>query len=312
MNYWTKRKVLVTGASGFLGKHLTEELQSRGASFKALEGKADCDLRDHWDTGKLFDAYKPDVVFHLAALVGGIGANRARPADFFIDNTMMGGSILNACRDARVEKLVMVGTTCSYPKLSPIPFDESDLWGGYPEGTNAPYGAAKRALIVGSLALEAQYGVEVVNVIPTNLYGPGDNFNPDSSHVIAALMRKMHEAKDKESVELWGTGDATRDFLYVKDAAKGVVDALQYRVTGEPINLGSGQEISIRNLAYMIADAVGFKGVFVWDKSKPDGQPRRCLNTDRAKNLFGWQAKTKLADGLRETYQAFLASQVEA
>lgn len=310
MSFWTNRKVLVTGAGGFLGQHVVTALQDRGASMKALQGKEDADLRDYWDTAEVFRSYKPDVVVHLAAVVGGIGANRLRPADFFIENAMMGCSILTACRDFRVEKLVLVGTTCSYPKFCPAPFDERSIWDGYPEETNAPYGIAKRALVVGAAALRAQYGTKVASVIPTNLYGPGDNFDPKSSHVIPALIRKMHEAKDE--VTLWGSGKATRDFLYVKDAAAAIALAAEKYDSELPLNLGSGEEISIKKTSELVAKVVGFKGRIIWDRSKPDGQPRRLLDTSRARKYLGWHATTPFQKGLEEAYETFLLSQVPA
>jgi GDP-L-fucose synthase len=239
-------------------------------------------------------------------VVGGIGANRARPADFFIDNALMGASILNACRNYRVEKLVMIGTTCGYPKFAEVPFVETAIWDGYPEETNAPYGVIKRALMVGAEALISQYGVKVANLIPTNMYGPGDNFDLDSSHVIPAIMRKMIDANG--DVELWGTGSPTRDFLYVKDAAKAIVNAGELAENGKPINLGSGVEVSIKEIAAAIASVVGFKGKIKWNTSQPDGQPRRALCTFRADQYLNWEASTPLTAGLQETYQDFIAS----
>lgn len=308
MNYWKRRKVLVTGAGGFLGRHVVAELQTRGATFRALEGKVDCDLRDTGDTEVEFRTYKPDVVIHLAAVVGGIGANRERPADFFIDNALMGASILSACRNHRVEKLVLLGTTCSYPKYPAVPFHERELWNGYPEETNAPYGVAKRALMVGAEALSKQYGIKVANLIPTNMYGPGDHYDLETSHVIPAMIRKMHEAKASQVVELWGTGQPTRDFLYVKDAAQAIVTACEVVEDGKPINLGSGQEVSMRALSEAVASAVGFGGLVVWNSDKPDGQPRRALDSSRAAEVLNWKATTSLKAGLEATYEDYVQS----
>jgi len=303
MSYLNNKKVLVTGASGFLGKHLMGELHSRGIEARALSGKHVCDLRNSADTERYFQSFRPDVVFHLAAVVGGIGANQLRPADFFIDNALMGASVLSACRNSSVQKLVIIGTTCSYPKFCEIPFTEESLWSGYPEETNAPYGIAKRALMIGAEALLAQYGVKVANLIPTNLYGPGDNFNVKSSHVIPALIRKMHGAKDW--VELWGSGEPTRDFLYVKDAAKWIVDAAEVIENGKPINFGSGVEISIKELAILIAQVTGFQGQITWNTSKPDGQPRRALDTSKAEKDLGSHSRTPFIVGLAETYEYY-------
>jgi GDP-L-fucose synthase len=301
-------KILLTGAGGFLGQHVQTLLGKVDCTYHAISHRSDLDLRDPWETERFFDHWRPDVVIHLAAVVGGIGANQATPADFFIDNALMGASILSACRKTTPKRLVMVGTTCSYPKVPPrIPFREEDLFQGYPEETNAPYGVAKRSLMVGGAALQRQYGIRVVNLIPTNLYGPGDHFDPAKSHVIPALIRRFLEAQGGP-VTLWGTGNASRDFLYVADAADAIVRSLDADVGPEPINLGGGREISIRELAYIVADVCGYEGEIHWDAGKPDGQPRRSLATDAAERLLGWKAATGLREGLERTVEAYQAS----
>ena len=303
------RKILLTGAGGFLGLHVEALLGKLDCTYKAIGGRREIDLRDKWETEDLFDHWRPDVVIHLAAVVGGIGANRERPADFFIDNALMGASILSACRATLPKRLIMVGTTCSYPK-SParIPFEEGQLFDGYPEETNAPYGLAKRALMAGAVALQQQYGVRVVNLIPTNLYGPGDHYDHKKSHVIPALIRRFLEAGDGP-VALWGSGKPTRDFLFVEDAAQAIVRAIDADVDPQPINLGSGQEVQIFNLAHLVADVCGYEGEIHWDHSNPDGQPRRWLSTARAQRLLGWKASTPLRTGLERTVEAYRASQ---
>lgn len=308
-SFWASRKVLLTGAGGFLGQHLLSELLELPCTVKTISGKEDLDLRDPFETAAVFKQYKPDVVFHLAALVGGIGANRSRPADFFIDNALMGASILNACRENRPERLVMVGTTCSYPKHCPTPFRENDLWAGFPEETNAPYGVAKRALMVGADALSRQYGVSVRNIIPANMYGPGDNFDPQKSHVIPALIRKFSEARGV--VKLWGNGTATRDFLYVKDCARALVRAAEVNNIPKPINLGTGVEVSIKLLAKIISTITDFRGKIVWETAKPGGQPRRVLDIRSAAKWLGWRASMSLPEGLRETIEWYQANVAE-
>lgn len=303
------RKILLTGAGGFLGQHVQALLGKGNFIVRAIRGQADVDLRDPVVTRELFQRWRPDVVIHLAAVVGGIGANQATPADFFVDNALMGASVLAACRAARPGRLIMVGTTCSYPKVPPrIPFQEEDLFVGYPEATNAPYGIAKRALMVGAVALQHQYGVQVVNLIPTNLYGPGDHYDPEKSHVIPALIRRFLGA-EAGPVTLWGTGAASRDFLYVEDAAQAIVRSIEADVDAQPINLGSGQEVRIFDLALLVAELCGYKGEIHWDCTRPDGQPRRSLATGRAERVLGWKASTPLRRGLERTIEAYRVAQ---
>ncbi|HMB68454.1 MAG TPA: GDP-L-fucose synthase [bacterium] len=304
---WAGKRVVVTGGTGFLGRHLVERLRADGAEVKA-PSSSECDLLVPGEALKLLTP-SPDAVFHLAARVGGIGANRRHPATFFRDTLQMGLNILEACRERRVRKLLQVGTVCSYPKHTPVPFREEDLWSGFPEETNAPYGIAKRALLVGSMAYGEEFGLDCVNVLLLNLYGEGDNFDPGSSHVIPALIRKCLEAKESgvEAVDVWGDGTPTRGFLYVKDAARGLSEAA-LRVPGpEPINLGSPGEVSIRYLAGLIADVTGFSGTFRFDASKPGGQPRRSVDCTRAEALFGFEAETGLEEGLRKTVEWYRA-----
>lgn len=306
-------KILVTGGRGFLGKHLCSVLKDYGPldgsgrlTYTVVPvGRAEANLDSYSMALRLFQQQKPDVVYHLAASVGGIGANQRNPAVFWRDNLLMGVHVLDAALATNVKKLIMVGTTCSYPK-SPktIPFVEEELFQGYPEPTNAPYGIAKLALLTGAQAYKKQFGLDVVTAIPTNLYGPGDNLDPEASHVIPALMRKfMHAAAHKaKTVELWGTGKATRDFLFVRDAAKGLARMINYD-RAEPVNLGSGIEVSIKQLATKIAAITHFNGTIIYDHSKPDGQPRRCLDTTYALSRLDWRASTSLDDGLDQTYE---------
>jgi GDP-L-fucose synthase len=294
--------VLVTGGSGFLGSHLVERLQADGSEpFVARHD--DYDLTVPGDAERLFADAKPDLVFHLAAEVGGIGANMASPGRYWYANLMMGTHVLEASRRAGVSKLVLVGTICSYPKFAPVPFREEDLWNGFPEETNAPYGVAKKALLVGAQAYREQYGLNTVFLLPVNLYGPRDNFDLENSHVIPALIRKMLEAEagGQDEVVLWGDGSPTREFLYVEDCASALQLAAERYDGPEPANLGTGEEISIRELATLIADETGFDGEIVWDTSKPNGQPRRKLDTSRAKRLFGFQAETPFSQGIKKT-----------
>jgi GDP-L-fucose synthase len=294
--------VLVTGGGGFLGSHLVERLQSEGVD-PFVARRSDYDLTAPEDAERLFADSRPQLVFHLAAEVGGIGANMANPGRYWYANLMMGTHVLEQSRSAGVEKLVFVGTICSYPKFAPIPFREADLWDGYPEETNAPYGVAKKALLVGAQSYRVQYGLNTVFLLPVNLYGPRDNFDLETSHVIPALIRKMLEAEDRgeSEVVLWGDGSPTREFLYVEDAAEALFLASQRYEGAEPVNLGTGQEISIRELAEVIAGATGFRGEIVWDTSKPNGQPRRLLDVSRAEHSFGFRARMPFAEGIERT-----------
>jgi GDP-L-fucose synthase len=294
--------VLVTGGGGFLGKRLVDRLRSEGED-PFVARRRDYDLTVAGDAERLFAEAKPERVFHLAAEVGGIGANRANPGRYWYANTAMGTNVLEQSRLTGVDKLVLLGTICSYPKFAPTPFKEADLWEGYPEETNAPYGVAKKALLVGAQAYREQYGLNSVYLLPVNLYGPGDNFDLESSHVIPALVRKMIEAQERGDAEvvLWGDGSPTREFLYVEDCAEGIVLASQRYDGGEPVNLGTGEEISIRELAELVAELTGFEGGLVWDTSRPNGQPRRQLDVTRAKKLFGFEARTPLRTGIERT-----------
>ncbi len=303
MNLQGKR-VLVTGGNGFLGKHLYTALQARGArvftpGFDELSG---ADLRRGGYVDDLFGLLRPHIVIHAAARVGGIAANLAKPGEFFYDNLMMGMNVLEKAKLCRVEKFVQIGSACEYPKDAPMPLTESDIWNGYPEASNSSYAIAKRAMLEMGDAYRKQYSMNILHLIPTNLYGPGDNFNLETSHVISALIKKFETARleKRPVVQVWGTGEATRDFLYVKDAARGVVHFTEFVTAAEPVNMGSGKEIQIRDLAVKIADMCGYTGEVQFDVSKPDGQPRRVLGTTRAK-LFGFEAATDLTDGLRET-----------
>jgi GDP-L-fucose synthase len=303
--FWRNKRVIVTGGAGFLGSVVVDRLRARHAAAIVTPRTRDYDLREIGQVRKLLDDARPDVVIHLAARVGGIGANREHPADFFYDNLMMGVQLLHESWRKGIEKFVAIGTVCSYPKFTPVPFKEDDLWNGYPEETNAPYGLAKKMLLVQSQAYREQYGFNSLFLLPVNLYGPGDNFDPSSSHVIPALIRKALEAKDAGSHEMmvWGDGSPTREFLYVDDAAEGILLASERYNDSAPVNLGSHHEISIRDLTQLIAKLTGFAGEITWDADKPNGQPRRKLDVSRARERFGFEARTSFQDGLRQTIE---------
>jgi GDP-L-fucose synthase len=303
MDHLQGKRVLVTGGSGFLGTHLVEQLQGCGCESIFIPNHAEYDLTREADLERLFAQARPQTIIHLAAVVGGIGANRKFPGKFFYDNLMMGVRLMEMARVTGVEKFVAVGTICAYPKYTPIPFKEENLWDGYPEETNAPYGLAKKMLLVQAQAYRQQYGFNAIYLLPVNLFGPGDKFDPELSHVIPALIKKCVEAKERgdKQIEVWGDGSATREFLYVKEAARGIILATQRYNGAEPVNLGAGWEISIRDLILAVAQAAGFVGEIVWDKTKPNGQPRRCLDTQRAFEAFGFRAQQNFAAGLKET-----------
>jgi len=304
---FSKLRIMITGGAGFLGNFLIEALKRRGAGEIFVPLIEKYDLVDRQSVRRLMADARPDLVFHLAAQVGGIGANRENPGRFLFDNAMMGLHIFEECRLAQVGKLVALGTVCAYPKFTPVPFKEDDLWNGYPEETNAPYGIAKKMMLVLSQGYREQYGMNSLVLFPVNLYGPRDNFNPQSSHVIPALIRKCVEARDagRDEIVLWGDGSPTREFLYAADAAEGLVLAAARYNSSDPVNLGTGTEISIRDLATLIAEQTGFRGRLRWDVSQPNGQPRRRLDVTRARERFGFTAKTTFADGLRATIDYF-------
>lgn len=307
------KTILVTGGHGFLGRHVCNQLRERGLRIEGdgpspqvyTPRSSNFDLTIERSVYEMYREIKPHVVIHLAAVVGGIGANKDNPGSFFYKNMSMGLHMIEEARKHDVEKFVAIGTICAYPKHTPVPFKESDIWNGYPEETNAPYGLAKKMMLVQSQSYHEQYGFNSIYLLPVNLYGPYDNFNPASSHVIPALIKKCIEARNNnlDQIVCWGTGDASREFLYVDDAAEGIVAATEKYESTEPVNIGSGLEISIKDLVLLIADLCKFKGQIIWDTSKPDGQPRRCLDTSRALEKFGWKARTDFADGLRRTIE---------
>lgn len=305
---WTKKKICVTGGAGFLGTHLINEIRARGAEQIFVPTIDKYNLVQRESILKMLDDSRPDVIIHLAAHVGGIGANREHPAEFFYDNLMMGVQLLHEAYVRGVEKFVAIGTVCAYPKFTPVPFKEDDLWKGYPEETNAPYGLAKKMLLVQSQAYRDQYGYNSIFLLPVNLYGPGDNFDPRSSHVIPALIRKCIEARAQgvDHIEVWGDGSPTREFIYAEDAARGIALATERYNKSDPVNLGSGFEISIKDLVQMIARMTGFEGELVWDTTKPNGQPRRALDTSRAKQEFDFEARTDFEEGLQKTIDWYL------
>jgi len=301
--FWKNKRIWVTGGHGFLGRHVVQELYAASCAEVFTPRSKEYDLRDKAQIYQAIRTLKPDVVIHLAAVVGGIGANRKYPGRFFYENAIMGIELMEACRVEGIQKTVILGTICAYPKFTQIPFREENIWTGYPEETNAPYGLAKKMLLVQSQAYRDEYGFNSIYLLPVNLYGPHDNFDPESSHVIPALIRKVVEAKQSgaDHFTCWGTGKATREFLYVEDCARAIVMATERYNGREPVNLGSGMEISIRELAAIIAKEVGFQGEIHWDHSKPDGQPRRCLHTERAKDYFGFEAHVSFPEGLKKT-----------
>ncbi len=301
--FWKDKRVIVTGGGGFLGRVVVDQLKAKGCRHITVPRSARYDLRKTSAIRKLYTQARPDMVIHLAAVVGGIGANRENPGKFFYDNLMMGVELMEQARRMGVPKFVAIGTICAYPKFCPVPFKEDTIWDGYPEETNAPYGLAKKMLLVQSQAYRQQYGFNSIYLLPVNLYGPGDNFAVSSSHVIPALIRKCVEAKARgdRQIIVWGTGRATREFLYVDDAARGIILAAEKYNSSEPVNLGAGFEISIKKLVVLIARLTKFKGEIVWDAGKPDGQPRRCLDTTRARKEFGFEAKVSFEAGLKKT-----------
>jgi GDP-L-fucose synthase len=303
LKFWQNKRICVTGGAGFLGSYLLEALAERGAMDVFVPKIEEYDLVNQVDIQRMLDASQPDIIIHLAALAGGIGANRARPADFFYINLMMGVQLMHEAWKRGVSKFVAIGTVCAYPKFTPVPFKEENLWNGYPEETNAPYGLAKKMQLVQAQAYRQQYGFNAIYLLPVNLYGPRDNFNLETSHVIPALVRKCIEAQERGDMEvvLWGDGSPTREFLYAGDAADGILSATEFYDGSEPVNIGSGQEISIKRLAEMIARLTGYEGKLVWDTTKPNGQPRRGLDTSRAAEYFGWRARVPFDEGLLRT-----------
>lgn len=305
MSFWPQQRVIVTGGAGFLGSFVVDALKARGCENIVVPRSKQYDLRDRAAISRLFKEAQPTIVLHLAAVVGGIGANREHPGKFFYENAIMGIELIEQARLFKLPKLVVVGTICAYPKFTPVPFKEEDLWNGYPEETNAPYGVAKKALLVQCQSYRQEYGLNAIYLLPVNLYGPRDNFDPVSSHVIPALIKKCVDARERgdKFIECWGTGTPTREFIYVEDAAEGIVRAAEGYDKSDPVNIGSGKEISIRDLVQLIAKLTGFQGEIRWDATKPDGQPRRCLDVTRAEQEFGFRAGTPFEQGLRKTIE---------
>ncbi len=303
MSFWNNERVVVTGGAGFLGSFVLEGLKARGCANVFVPRSKDYDLREKSDIQRMFRTAQPTLVLHLAAVVGGIGANREHPGRFFYENAIMGIELIEQARRFKLPKLVVVGTICAYPKFTPVPFKEDDLWNGYPEETNAPYGIAKKALLVQCQSYRQEYGLNSIYLLPVNLYGPRDNFHPSSSHVIPALIKKCVDARERgdKFIECWGTGNASREFIYAADAAEGILLAAEKYNKPEPVNIGTGREITIKNLVELIARLTRFTGEIRWDPTQPDGQPRRCLDTTRARQEFGFVARTSFEDGLRQT-----------
>ncbi|MCK4225939.1 GDP-L-fucose synthase [candidate division WOR-3 bacterium] len=311
-DFWGERRITVTGGKGFLGKHLIRKLRGRGCANIKIADLPEFDLRKKEDILRMYEEQQPDIVIHLAAVVGGIGANRENPGRFFYDNAIMGIQLIEYAREFDLKKFVCLGTICAYPKFTPVPFKEENLWDGYPEETNAPYGLAKKMLLVQCQAYRQQYGLNAIFLLPVNLYGPGDNFEPESSHVIPALIKKCIDAKEegKKYITVWGTGKASREFLYVEDVAEGILLASEFYNDPEPVNLGAGFEITIKDLVTLIVELTGFEGEIRWDTSKPDGQPRRMLDTSRARKKFGFEAKTDFREGLKKTIEWYIHSRL--
>ena len=309
-DFFEDRRIVVTGGAGFLGSYIIEKLRKRGCKNILVPKIEDYDLVKMDDIVRMYKDMKPDIVIHLAAVVGGIGANRMHPGEFFYKNLMMGVQLIEQGRLNNIEKFTAIGTVCAYPKFTPVPFKEDDIWNGYPEETNAPYGLAKKMLLVQSQAYRAEYGFNSIFLLPVNLYGPRDNFDPQSSHVIPALIKKCVDAIEAgaDHIECWGTGTASREFIYAADAAEGILLATEFFNGPEPVNIGAGFEIKIKDLVEKIVKITGFKGLIRWDTSKPDGQPRRCLDTTRAKKFFGFEAKTSFDEGLKAIADWYIAN----